>query len=745
MAPQTVAPSSFPIFRLPIFVQEVPFVNRSSNISATAVWSLLAGVSLLSAPAAPCWAQTASQLPAASPSTTPLAAAPSTLIQQIAERIKPTLVRIHVVEGVPSEGRESKQESFGSGVIISPDGYVVTNHHVAGKARWLSCTLASREEVSAKLIGTDPLSDIALIKLDLPKDGSPYPVAAWGASGELRVGDPVLAMGSPLAFSQSVTSGIVSNTELILPAATFGDSTMTLDGEDVGSIVRWIGHDAQILPGNSGGPLINLSGEIIGINEISVGLAGAIPGDLARAVVSQLKAAGRVTRAYTGLDLQPRFREGDTLGTGVLIGGVVAGSPAALAGVKPGDVLLTANGAALTARFREQVPLANLQLAQLPVGKPVALTLQRGGEKRSVSLTARPRDPAEAPSVEVKGWGFTASDITPTMAREARYASVDGAMVTTLLAGSPSAEAQPPLEEGDVILAVEGKKVASVKALEAITEAIAPVDGGTPTLVEVRRDGQRLLTVISVKKQASDDTSVTVPKAWLPVKVQVVTSNLAKALGLPEETKGVRVTQVFSGTAAGDASALKVGDILTRIDDIPIEASQPEDADVFSSLIRQYKIGTTAKLSVLRNAKPQTISVVLARGPKQERELARYTDDDFGMTIRSVSYEDRARRGAGPDENGALVVGVTRGSWAALAGLQGGDIIHRIAETPIADMEGAKAKLLALKKQKAETVPFFVGRGVHTRFVELKTDYGLDAPPPVAKTSRRLPTPTSKP
>ena len=711
-------------------------MKRFSTASQIVVPRLLAGVVFLSVGSSPVWAQPPSA-PASAPAPAPvIPSAPSSLIQQISERVKPTLVRIHVVEGVPSDGRESKQESFGSGVIISPDGYVVTNHHVAGKARWLSCTLANREEVSAKLIGTDPLADIALIKLDMPKDGSKYPVTAWGDSVTLRVGDPVLAMGSPLAFSQSVTSGIVSNTELILPAATFGDSTMTLDGEDVGSIVRWIGHDAQILPGNSGGPLINMNGEIIGINEISVGLAGAIPGNIARAVVEQLKAKGRVTRAYTGLDLQPRLRDNDTLGTGVLVGGVVPGSPAALAGVKPGDILLSAGDAKLSARFREQVPLANLQMAQIPLGTPVPLTLERDGKQVTVSLTAEPRDPAEAPSIEVKGWGFTASDITPTMARENRQTSVVGALVTSLLAGSPSAQAQPALEEGDVLITVGGKKIESVKMLEAITAAIPTAAGGTPTLVEVRRNGQRLLTVVSVKKQAEDDTSVTVPKAWLPVKVQVVTTDLAKALGLPERTKGVRVTQVLAAGAAGDGAALKVGDIITRIDDIPIEASQPEDADVFSSVIRQYKIGTPAKLTILRDSKPQALSVVLARGPKQERELPRYSDDEFGMTIRSVSYEDRAAKNAGPGQEGALILSITQGSWAALSGLQPGDIIQRIAGTPIRDMESAKTALAGLKKSRTETIQLFVARGVHTLFLELKTDYTLDAalaPAPVAK------------
>ncbi len=142
------------------------------------------------------------------------------VIQQVVERVKPSLVRIHVVQGDPDEGREAKSESFGSGIIISRDGYVVTNHHVAGRAKWLSCTLSNREQVEARLIGTDALSDIAVIKLAAPEgDNKDYPAATWGDSSRLQAGDPVLAMGSPLAFSQSVTAGIVSNTELIIPGA----------------------------------------------------------------------------------------------------------------------------------------------------------------------------------------------------------------------------------------------------------------------------------------------------------------------------------------------------------------------------------------------------------------------------------------------------------------------------------------------------------------------------------------------
>src|SRR5262249_13010571 len=168
--------------------------------------------------------------------------------------VYPSLVRVSVVFLDQQAGREVKGQLSGSGTIISTDGYVVTNHHVAGRPRKIVCTLSDSSEVPADLVGTDPLSDIAVVKLH-PEKPTTYPAARFGDSPKLRPGQPVLAMGSPLALSQSVTEGIVSNTRMTMPQAL--DS---LDGEDVGTIVRWIGHDAAIYPGNSGGPLVNLSG-----------------------------------------------------------------------------------------------------------------------------------------------------------------------------------------------------------------------------------------------------------------------------------------------------------------------------------------------------------------------------------------------------------------------------------------------------------------------------------------------------
>src|SRR5262249_34536679 len=148
----------------------------------------------------------------------------------------------------------------------------------------------------------------------------PLPVAPFGDSDRLKVGDRVLAMGSPRALSQSVTMGIVSNREMTLPRTTFG--SFRLDGEEVGSLVKWIGHDAQIFPGNSGGPLVNLDGQIVGINDISAGLGGAIPGNLAREIADQLIQYGEVKRSWLGLAVQPLLKS-SKLDRGVLVSGVL--------------------------------------------------------------------------------------------------------------------------------------------------------------------------------------------------------------------------------------------------------------------------------------------------------------------------------------------------------------------------------------------------------------------------------------
>ncbi|HBF35079.1 TPA: hypothetical protein DDW35_11015, partial [Candidatus Sumerlaeota bacterium] len=267
-------------------------------------------------------------------------------------KVYPALVRINVVTSYPNEGRISKEAGSGSGAIISKEGHVITNHHVAGRAKRALCRMPDGEEIEATLVGSDALADIAILKLDLKgrKDpNKPLPVAAFGNSSKVRVGDRVLAMGSPMGMTQTVTLGIVSNTELMLPV--FAESGFENDGEQTGSLVRWIGHDASIYPGNSGGPLVSFDGEIIGINEVGLaGIGGAIPSDIAQSIAKQLIETGDVKRSWIGAGCQPRLKSASEE-KGALICSVLPNSPAAKAGVLPGDLMLTFDGAATDARI----------------------------------------------------------------------------------------------------------------------------------------------------------------------------------------------------------------------------------------------------------------------------------------------------------------------------------------------------------------------------------------------------------
>src|SRR5215212_10168394 len=258
------------------------------------------------------------------------------MVEQAIGRMRPALVRIHVVSTEYREGREMKMQAVGSGAIITKDGYLVTNHHVAGHAARMVCTLWNREEIEAELIGTDPLTDISVLKLK-PDQAREFTPAKFGNSAGLTVGESILAMGSPMALSQSVTLGIISNVEMIMPKLFGSFGRMRLDGEDVGGLVRWIGHDAAIYGGNSGGPLVNLHGEIVGINEIRFGLSGAIPGNLARNVAEEIIAKGKLERSWLGIDVQPLFKHSQAE-RGVIISGVINDSPASRAGLEPGDL-----------------------------------------------------------------------------------------------------------------------------------------------------------------------------------------------------------------------------------------------------------------------------------------------------------------------------------------------------------------------------------------------------------------------
>lgn len=652
-------------------------------------------------------------------------AAPAELaaaVQQAIDKVKPALIRIQVVEAAYYSGREQKVETSGSGVIISEDGYAVTNHHVAGNARLITVTLSSKEEVDAELVGTDAMSDIAVIKLQ-GQPGRKFPVAEWGSSSALSVGETVLAMGSPWALSQSVTVGVVSNLEMVMPDFMWPYNSLELDGEDVGSMVRWIGHDALIRGGNSGGPLVNLQGRVIGINEIEFGLSGAIPGDLARQVAEQIIREGEVTRSWLGLDTQPMLQSLNR-DDGALVASVIANSPADEAGVKSGDIILEVNGEPVSVQFAEEVPLFNQLVAELPVGQPVTLSIVRDGKEMTLSPVTLEREEAYPREREFSNWGLTGHNISYLMAREMDRANQDGVEITGVSSGGPASNAKPPLESEDILLKVGDTDIRNVQDLEKVTEDLLDGrEGRVPVLVEFERRTERLLTVVSVGKDPLQDPGLEAAKAWIPVGTQVLTGDVAEALGVPGN-EGVRVTEVYKNHSA-EKAGLRVGDIITELDGEPIEASQPQDMELFPAMVRQKVIGEKAELTVLRDGEPVQVTVDLEPSPKLPREMKRYRSDLFEFTVRNITFTDQQRTESQQKApvKGVAVESVVEGGWAALARLGVGDIITSVNGTPVTTVAELGDVMEEIEEEQPESVVFHVRRGIRQLFVEVRPNW----------------------
>lgn len=643
-------------------------------------------------------------------------------------KVKPALVRIHVVTLEYRQGREIKFETSGSGTIITKEGHIITNHHVAGKANRLVCTLSDKNEVEADLIGTDPLTDISIIKLR-PYGLGDFPTAPFGNSAELKVGDPVLAMGSPLALSQSVTAGIVSNTEMTMPRLTWPFDKLTLEGEDVGSIVRWIGHDAAIFGGNSGGPLINLRGEIVGINEISMGLSGAIPGNLAKAVAEKIIKEGRVIRSWTGLEIQPLLKSSGQA-RGALVSGTIEGSPAEKAGFQPGDILRKLQGHEITVRFPEELPLVNQLMMSLPLGRAVEVVVLRNGREKTLSVTPETREGAQAATRELKAWGIAATDLTLWMVKEMKRTSRDGVLVKGVRPGGPCEEAKPVIGDRDIIVEVAGKPVRNLNELVNVTEEITRgKDKPVPVVVAFERNTERYLTLVKLGTQTTVDPGLEARKAWLPVATQVITRELAATLGIENRT-GARVTRVYAGSTA-ERAGLRVGDLIVALDGQTIPASQPEDVEVFPTMIRQYKIGATVDLTVLRatpgaplnELKETKIKVELATSPKVSREMKRYRDDNFDFTVRDLTFTDKAQEQWKEEQEGVWVDAVGEGGWAALGRLAVGDLILSVDQQRVPNVQTLERIMKGIGQTKPKEVVFQVRRGIHNLYIELQPSW----------------------
>jgi serine protease Do len=494
--------------------------------------------------------------------------------------------------------------------------------------------------------------------------------------------------------------------------ASYGTEGERLDGEDVGTIVRWIGHDAAIYPGNSGGPLVNLSGEIVGVNEISFGLGGAIPSNLARTVAEALIRDGRVRRSWTGIEVQPRLGASET--SGALVSWVTERSPAALAGVSAGDLILQVNGRPVDAKYAEQLSEVNQILLGLATGEPARFLIRHGGAEKTLAITPIERPAAMSMPVEVRAWGVAAANLTPFDMRELVRDSTDGARVISLRPNGPADQAKPALRRGDIIVELEGRPIHSVADLDAQTTALLKETSRVKALVGFERAGERYLTVVDLGSTAPENPPRDAKKAWVPIDVQVLTPPLAERLGLKGRT-GVRVTRVLDG-----ATPLKVGDVILSIDGDPVRATALNDDELFATAIRRYRVGSSVTLSVVRDGREQPVAVKLAPTPSTSREMKSYEDPVFEFRARDVAEADEQDPRLKGLLGSVLVESVAVRGWAALGRLAGGDVILAIDGRAVQNVDDLKARMEDIETRHPESIVFQVKRGIRTMFIEMQ-------------------------
>jgi len=385
----------------------------------------------------------------------------------------------------PMPHREYKQHSLGSGFIITKDGYILTNNHVIERASEIKVTISDGEDYDAKVVGQDAKTDIALLKINPKKD---LPVAILGDSDKLEVGDWVIAIGNPFGLAHTVTAGIVSAKGRVIGAGPYDNFIQT---------------DASINPGNSGGPLFNLKGEVVGINTAIIatgqGIGFAIPINMAKELLPQLKEKGRVTRGWLGVAVQ---RVTEELAKsfhlkeprGALVADVVPGGPAEKAGIERGDVIVEFDGKDI----KEMNELPRI-VANTPVGKKVKVKVLRDGRPKVFTVTIgelkEEREYALRPTTEEfeEEIGIEVEPVTEEIARRFGLKKPEGVIVSRVAPGSPAYDAG--VRRGDIIQEINRKVI---RDLDDYQEAMAEARNKDSLLLLVRRGDNTIYLALSL-------------------------------------------------------------------------------------------------------------------------------------------------------------------------------------------------------------------------------------------------------
>ncbi len=423
------------------------------------------------------------------------------------DKVMTALVHIQPVIKNYATGEMEKQAVVGSGIIIHEDGYVVTNYHVAGKATRIICTLADKEIVTATYIGGDPMTDISVIKLDLSNYKNKINVAEFGNSDSVQVGQYVMALGSPLSLSRSLSFGVISTKDRY-----FSANFRLPSGERTGRYNLWLQTDAAINPGNSGGPLVDLQGKIIGINSRAQTFANnigfAIPINVVKAVVAEIIDHKKVIRSWIGLHCQPLQKLEEYFGTnansGVLISSIDPGSPAEKSFLKAGDIILELDGKPVSARFVEEVPYFYNLIAQYKPGSEILLKVLRHDETFNFKVITKQLGDLQGEDFESKDWGFTVKEITRQMQVENQLDDTTGVLVVGVKnVGSAS---EGGLRRRDVISKINDSKIQNFEDFIALYNDLTQKKT-EKILLTINRSGATRYVLLDITKDEEEEKS----------------------------------------------------------------------------------------------------------------------------------------------------------------------------------------------------------------------------------------------
>lgn len=415
------------------------------------------------------------------------------VVQKAKDKVFPAVVFIKAVTENHESGRKMSQEVAGSGVIISPKGEMLTNWHVVDKAVEIRCLLYDGQTLTATVVGTDKDTDLALLQLKLPPGAKPLPYAELGDSTKLKEGDFVMAMGAPWGLSRSVSIGIISCTSRLLQ----GTSEYSL----------WLQTDASISPGNSGGPLVNTEGNVIGINTRGTRSGGdmgfAIPAETINHIVAQLRESGKVNWSWMGLQLQPLkdfdkniYFEGKD---GVIVAETDPESPARRAGIQQRDRIVKIAGKPVTAMWAEDLPALNRELGLLPKHTPVEIEVLRGDKTIPITLSPREKGKVEGEELDCPRWDMTLKAINQFDNPDLYFYRKAGVFAYGVK--SPGNAGNAGLRSQDIILQIDGKEVTTLEQVKAIhKEAINNVSRKYRVSINVLRNGMMVPLVVDFSR-----------------------------------------------------------------------------------------------------------------------------------------------------------------------------------------------------------------------------------------------------